>query len=567
MITMNTKENNTLVHGQTYEPVEICFTASKDYENPFHEMELDVIVSDEQGNTWKVPAFWAGGRKWAIRFRAPHKGTYTWVSQCTTEDDGLHKKSGTIEISQYTGDNPLYIHGSIKVSENGRYFVHDDNTPFVYFGDTWHPLMTSRINADDEVNLLAEDRRQKGFTMIEFLNGFMCDVNLWDRRLSNEAGFAWTEDLQSINPEYYNVCEPKIRAITDRGMALCIYGSWGFYMKALGVDRMKKHFRNMVARWGAYPVFWSVAGETCGKPYVNLLTNPGDSTARSADDWYTEEVARDMWSELFLYLKDLDPYHNPISTHGLPGQLAEKELNHSEQMDFNMFQAAFHTEDYDVISNDVKKCSQEGYASSPVRPLINQECCYEGMLNQNGPNVQRWIFWHSMLSGCAGTTYGANGLFTASHKDDPFGIPVYKLNWGDYTWQEAYQFEGCLQVSNSRKYLNRYKWWLLQPAPDKVTNPENTDNWQERVAAEIPDELLIGYYHPVVTMMTSLSPQPWGIRFCNLTPNDRYELLTYDPIRNIEKSFGESLVAEDGTLQTPDPDALHDYVFIAKKLK
>ena len=564
MTTMNKFNSKTC--GFTNKPLELRFTASEDYANPFYDLELDVMIYDSDGEKWNIPAFWIGKREWGVRFRAPHEGTYTYISKCTVPDSGLHEKTGIIEITPYTGSNPLYLHGPIRISENGRYFVHEDQTPFAYFCDTWHPLLTSRINATDEVNLLAEDRAQKGFTVIEFINGFMCDLDLWDPRLSNEAGFAWETDLSSINPEYYNISEPKINAITERGMALCIYGSWGSYMKQIGTEKMKKHFRNMIARWAAYPVFWAVAGETCGKEYVNLLTNPGDSTHRAPDDWYTEEKAREMWTELLLYLKETDPFHNPISTHGLPGALATDELNCPEYIDFNMFQAAHHTEDYEIISEDIKRLTQKGWHYIPAKPVVCQECCYEGMLNQNAPKVQRWIFWHSILRGCAGTTYGANGIFNASHKDQPFGIPVYLLNWGDYSWQEAYQFEGCQEVSLSRKYLNKYDWWRLQPAPDKIINPENIDSWQERVAAEIPNELLIGYYQPVVTMATILSSSYWGIHFCNLTPGDSYEMLTYDPIRNIEKTFGKGTVNEEGILIMPSPDAVHDYVYIARKV-
>ena len=37
--------------------VEIAFTASRDYGNPFHDVTLDVLFDTPQGQTLKVPAF------------------------------------------------------------------------------------------------------------------------------------------------------------------------------------------------------------------------------------------------------------------------------------------------------------------------------------------------------------------------------------------------------------------------------------------------------------------------------------------------------------------------------
>jgi len=319
---------------------------------------------------------------------------------------------------------------------------------------------------------------------------------------------------------------------------------------------------------GAYPVFWTLAGETSGKPYTKFLSNPGDGGARAAEeDWYTEEKAKELWSEALAYLKEIDPYHSPVMTHVLPGAASCDEVNNPELLDYNMFQAAFHTELYDVISSDLVKCARKCYQMTPTRPVVNQECCYEGMLNQNGPNVQRWSFWHSILEGCAGTMYGANGIFNMSHRDHPFGVPVYELNWGDWSWQEAIGFEGCQQLSKNRRYLNKYEWWRLEPAMDKAENRDGVNLWEEHVVAEIPGELLIGYYQPFVSMDTVFSrTASCGFAFRNLRPGDRYWLALYDPIRNREYSHGELVVEEDGTLRAPEPPALHDWVIVAKKL-
>ena len=581
--------------GKTFEPIELTFYAEKNRRDPFNEIELDVLFRNEEGREWIVPAFWAGGNVWKVRFRAEHAGRYTYRTGCrlaaaqadtTAEktnpipagellegvlqpDPGLDK-AGTLDVVPYDGENPLYRHGAPRVSENGRYFRYADGTPFVWFGDSWHPFMTDRINAA-ETEVLVSDRAAKGVTVVEFQNGFISDVKLWDKRLSNEGGFAWDTALSGINPAYYNAFDEKFRCLTDHGISACIITAWGFYMRDFGVEKMNRHIRHMIARWGAYPVFWIMAGETSGLPYSDLTANPGDASARAhADDWYTSEKAKEMWGESLAYLKRTDPWQSPVSTHVFPGLIAPEDIGRPELLDFTAYQAGFHAEDYKAVSKDIRGLTGRGYAMHPAKPVVNLECCYEGMLDQNGPKVQRWVFWHSILEGCAGTTYGACGIYNMSHLEKPFGIPAYRLNWGDWSWQEAMDFEGLKQISRNRKFLNKYEWWRLLPAPDKIVSglPEDCSGkelWQERVAAEIPGELLMAYYQPFVTIRTIVCEEVTGVTFRNLHPGDTYEILLYDPVRDREIPSGTAVVDTEGLLRTPAPPASHDWVFIARK--
>lgn len=551
---------NEVLNGQQRAPLEWGFTSTENYKDPFNEIELDVIVVDELGQSWTVPAFWSGRSEWKIRFSAPHTGTYTYESVCTNKADaGLNGQKGRLQISAYTGSNPLYIHGPVRVMKNGRYFEHEDGTPFAWLGDTWHPLFTSRINSTDEVQLLAKDRAEKGFTLIEVVNGLLCDVQPGDERLKNEGGFPWTGNFDAINPAYYELADQKIKAIVDNGLAVAMTGSWGMYIEFLGVEKMKKHFRNMVARYAAYPVFWILAGETI-IPAYDIVMKGADTPEFQA--WIIE--AKIKWTKLLSYLKELDPFRNLITTHVMHEHLSVDEVEKPELLDFVQFQAGVHDEVLDSISHDVKHQTKRGYELDPVRPVVNGESPYEGMLYHCRSEVQRWFFWHSMLGGCAGWTYGASGMFNASHKDKPFGTAHYGICWGEQTWQEAYQFEGSKHVGNCRKFLNKYEWWKLKPAPDKVSNPENASEWTQSVAAEIPGELIIAYYQPHVSLYTMFGIT--GISFKNLNAGDRYKVIAYNPIRDYEIDRGEVVIGEDGTYTTGMMHTAHDWVYILKKV-
>ena len=49
---------------------EDSYTTAEKYANPFTDVEVDVIFSQED-RKWVVPAFWAGGDKWMVRFAPP----------------------------------------------------------------------------------------------------------------------------------------------------------------------------------------------------------------------------------------------------------------------------------------------------------------------------------------------------------------------------------------------------------------------------------------------------------------------------------------------------------------
>ena len=58
----------------------------KSYARPFVDVEVNVVFSQGE-RQWTVPAFWAGGNKWTVRFAPPVQGEYTFRVQCTDKDN------------------------------------------------------------------------------------------------------------------------------------------------------------------------------------------------------------------------------------------------------------------------------------------------------------------------------------------------------------------------------------------------------------------------------------------------------------------------------------------------
>src|SRR5437870_4033833 len=115
--------------------VEISFAAQRPHVDPFNDVTLDVTFTDPVGVKRKVPAFWASGDKWKVRYSSSERGLHHWRSGCSdARDAGLHGVEGATEVGAYNGDNPLFRHGPVRVAADKRHLEHADGTPFFWLG-------------------------------------------------------------------------------------------------------------------------------------------------------------------------------------------------------------------------------------------------------------------------------------------------------------------------------------------------------------------------------------------------------------------------------------------------
>src|SRR4051812_47086564 len=168
--------------------VEQTFTASRAHADPFNDVTLDVVFTAPNSKSMRVPAFWAGGNKWKVRYASPMIGAHRFVSECSdTKDKGLHQVTGEVRISAYAGESPFYKHGPVQVAADHRYLQHIDGTPFFWLGDTWWMGLCHRLHWPDDVKTLAADRKKKGFNVIQIVAGLYPDMFPFDPRGVNEA--------------------------------------------------------------------------------------------------------------------------------------------------------------------------------------------------------------------------------------------------------------------------------------------------------------------------------------------------------------------------------------------
>jgi len=295
---------STTIRTQTNVPIEIAFTAQTGHAAPFNDAALDVVFSEPDGTQRRVPAFWAGGQTWKVRYATPATGLCHWCSECSTADDaGLHNVTGTLVVEPYVGDNPLFRHGPIRVAPDYRHMEHADGTPFFWLGDTWWMGLCHRLHWPEEFGQLAEDRGSKGFTVIQLVAGLYPDMHPFDPRGANEAGYPWEADYARIRPEYFAAADQRLRRLVDGGLMPCIVGAWGYFMPWMGEARLKAHWRYLIGRYASLPVVWCTAGEA-NLPWYQAEGFP-----------YDDQATTRRWCEVMRFIRATDPWRRPVTIH------------------------------------------------------------------------------------------------------------------------------------------------------------------------------------------------------------------------------------------------------------
>jgi hypothetical protein len=555
--------------GFTGKPTEIALVAELVYSDIFNDVDVDVVFTHAGGDSWRVPAFWAGDNVFRCRFAAPMAGDYTWRSECTNAvDTGLHGRSGKLVVQPYDGGCDLYRHGRLRVAPSKRTLEHADGTPFLWLADTWWMGLCKRLDWPDGFRRLVEDRVRKGFSAVQIVAGplpdFCATVATWDPQQTNEAGWPWEKDFARINPEFYDLADLRLAYMVEQGLVPCILSMWGYYLPFMGVERCKRHWRYLVARYGAYPVVWCVAGETDMVTY-SLKWKKQTQGAKDEVERH-RQLQREGWTEVAGYLKATDPFGNPITTH--PSRPDSRAMLEDESaLDLNMLQTGH--SGYGSLRGSVDLLSQS-LAKTPTMPTFISEACYEGIMGGSSAEVQRFLFWASVTLGACGFTYGAQGIWAMSSRDEPFTGTT--SSWGDGFWQDVMHYPGSGQVGVGATILRRYPWSQLAPCAETTARLGHPYSF----VARIPGKLIMAYSPPncfpaeIAGLRADWSGALLGLaiepgaryRAYYVNPRTGEEVRSYFARGRQEVELGEVVPNEAGSWTPPPKPTMEDWLLV-----
>ncbi len=507
---------------------------------------------------------------WRVRFSSPTIGKWYYETQCSDSDnDGLNKRKGEIYVSPYDGTNELLKHGALRVSKDYRFLEHSDGKPFFWMGEICIYGLCKRLTWPEGFRLLADDRVKKGFTAFTLTAGLYPgpepQIHGPNPRHPNEAGLPWENDFNRINPYYFDMADLRIQHLVEVGLLPVICGSWGYIIGYMGTKKMKQHWRYLIGRYAAYPVVWCMAAE------------PDMALRPALDTTEDRQVRRKGWTEVAQYIRKIDPYRRLLTNHSEPWEDSRDQVEDPSLVDFEYIQTSHG--DWFIIGAHAAKVIAT-VERKPRLPVIIAEACFEGHAGTMWEDVQRFLFWSSILSGTCGYTYGAESVFTAQTEEERY--QDQGGYYSDISWKVNYQLPGSTQVGIGRRLLERYPWWRLEPHPEWVKSCRNFsrdlkprpksqgesrpygltyydwphDKHYTCYAAGIPKELRIVYF-PV-----ERHPQPI---IQGLESDIRYRAYYFDPRTGKETDLGMVEPTHQGEWRPPKPFIFQDGILVLER--
>jgi hypothetical protein len=446
-----------------WEVFSISFESKNTSENPYTEIPatksgdlLEVhfkgIEGEAKGKEFKMIGFWNGGNEWKVNFAAPFSGS--WEYKSVSPDKRMNGKTGNINVINWSPEelkSNSTRNGFIKVKQSGEnaghYFQYADGEPFLWIADTWWNW-TKRNIQFETFQKLVDDRAEKGFNIGQLFvpgNGWGRESSLLDKTYSE------------LDTEHMKKVEQMIAYANSKGITVWIHGWWSRpeLNKTIGEEKMRRWWRYLVHRLGAYNVVWVLAGE------YNMHNNGG--------------FKLDFWKELGKIVKSDDPYNRIVGLHNTPPfwdggaeapQWSTGEVLHNEPwLDYNQSQTGHGKYANEMIPVIIKK----EYQRQPAKPILVTEPWYEFVEgNPTGQDI-RLAAWGSILSGAAGHTYGGGHVWLGSVPEAPSGSGgTWPIEVGAEL--SSFDYEGAVSMQHLASFFKNINWWKLTPHPELVND-------------------------------------------------------------------------------------------------
>lgn len=385
-----------------------------------------------------------------------------------------------------------WSHGRLTVSDNRRFIVHDDGTPFFWLGNTaW--LMPQRLTRDEVVAFLTAERLE-GFNVeqVQVINAIPT-FNAYGRQ-ANDSTFDCAKYTVDGDYGYWEHLDYIVDVAADNGIYIAMVCVWGSQVAYMDEAKAASLGTFLASRYKDKPnIIWVIGGDIRG------------------------DKRPEVWDALARAIKNADDSHL-MTFHPRGRTTSAQWFNGREWLDFNMFQSGHRRywqrmgdADYPIeegTEEDNWRYVDMSTAHEPLRPVLDGEPSYEdipqGLHDVSEPrwqacDVRRYAYW-SVFGGSCGHTYGHNSIMQ-------FFRPGLNGAYGaDKPWWDALKDAGRCQM----KYL---KWLILAfPFTDRVadqsiivgTNGERYD----RIAATRGNDYLFVYNYsgkPMTVDLTRIS--------------------------------------------------------------
>jgi hypothetical protein len=267
-------------------------------------------------------------------------------------------------------------------------------------------------------------------------------------------------------------------------------------------------------------------------------------------------AAQAAWSKVVKGIRGADPFGNPITIH--PTRYGREQVDDPSVIDLEMLQTGH--SGYPTLSANINTLT-DALGRDPKMPVFVSEVNYEGIQESSREEIQRFLFWSSMLTGACGHTYGANGIWQVNTRATPFGKSPHGTAWGNLGWEDAYQLPGSGQLGLGKKLLERYPWHEFETHLEWVEPHQTEEDRLSCYAAGVPGKVRVIY----IPAMASWAAWRGEMLVKGLEADCAYQATLFDPKTGDELDLGAVSGDQNGDWAVPKTPVFQDYVLILER--
>lgn len=413
-------------------------------------------------------------------------------------------------------------HGQLEVSQNGHYIQHEDETPFLWIGDTGWGMFQQLTR--EEVDLYLDNRQTLGFTVIQTVAHWSPHGGGLDRSPDNAANayghrpFAGEEnDPNTSEPllveggsanvpnDYWDHADYVVDAIKARGMYLALLPVWGSELitntHQYSEAEARAYGAFLGSRYGDEPnIVWVLGGDT-------KAMYTGYNKHQRFQDYDNQGTFRAMAEGLAKGATGEEPAWNEVHE-----AWDELFITYHPNGDYPYGSSQWFHEDAWFDANgvevwkevdDVYRAMLDGYQlENPVKPCLFLEGSYEYGTYRHEcgwvtPLRVRRQLYHTFFAGGAAHTYGAGPIWAMRGNDGDY-------NCG-YTWKQALDFPGAFQVATiAREFLEENRWFEWEPNGAVVSYVDMDENLKAAVTHSSGDMALVYFSNNTSTSVNNI---------------------------------------------------------------
>lgn len=544
---------------------EIRFQSSTNYASQgADEVVMDVLFTHKtSGVTLSRPAFWDGENLFLVRFAPTLTGTWDWHTVCS-QDETLNGLSGTLCCIPYSGTLDIYRHGFLRSYENCKYLMYADETPFFYLGDTHWGMFREEFDepgpyagssgAKSHFCYIVDRRVEQGFTVYQ--------SEPIEARFHVEDGRVDEKDIEGFRD-----ADRYFRYIADAGL---VHANAQFFFAATLCQRsvldifddqtIERLSRYWVARFGAWPVLWTLAQEIDNDFYAER----GDNK----EFW----ARTNPWVKIAEAIHRNDAYSHPLSGHqentwfttvtgagtgtlvsdGGASAFRDEETAHRTGHSWWAVQWS------PDLNDTVDPLLVLDYWCTN-RPSILYESRYCGLWTKDfGARAEGWI---GFLSGFLGYGYGAIDMWLYKSTYDinstsSDGRDTITPDDKACPWSESIEWPSAHQMKYLRSFMESFDWWNLRP----ILQGDPLLHFQETIAVAARTDKRIVLY--LFGNEESSKSEEVSLQ---LAPQQEVKIFWFNPRNGEQNTLQQLRASGDGTLSLPHRPDTEDWVLCIEK--